>query len=237
MFLGSVAQLASALVKGQQLMRNTTKIALAAAVAGGYVLGRTKNGRLAFTVATYLAGRRFGLDPGQLMAQGLTKLKETPQFAEITDQLRSEALDAGKKALGAAADHKLADLAGSLHQRTSRLGSAETTEDEDEYEAEGEDEEGYEEPVADEEEEQSEEKEDEPTAKSPSKSAVAKKTAPAEPVAEKTAKQAPAKKTATRAPARKAAAKKSAARTPAPKKAAKKNAAKKTPGREPSTRR
>lgn len=82
-------------------MRSTSKIALAAAVAGGYVPGRTKKGRLAFTVATYLVGRRFRLDPGQLMTQGLAKLEETPQFAEITDQPRSEALFAGKKALGA----------------------------------------------------------------------------------------------------------------------------------------
>lgn len=35
-------------------MQDTTKYALAAAVAGGYVLGRTKKGRLALTVATYI---------------------------------------------------------------------------------------------------------------------------------------------------------------------------------------
>jgi hypothetical protein len=176
-FLGRVVQPASALVKGQQLMQDTTKIALAAAVAGGYVLGRTKKGRLAFTAATYLAGRRFGLEPGQLMAQGLTKLKETPQFAEISDQLRGEALEAGKKALGAAANRKLADLAGSLHQRTSELGRGAAAEDEEdqeepeeyedeeeaegEYEDEDEDEEGYEEPEAYEEEGEPEEEEGE----------------------------------------------------------------------------
>ncbi|MFD9513827.1 histone protein, partial [Streptomyces mirabilis] len=40
-------------------MADVPKIALAAAVLGGYVLGRTKKGRVAFGAATYLAGRRF----------------------------------------------------------------------------------------------------------------------------------------------------------------------------------
>ncbi|KJY33016.1 histone protein, partial [Streptomyces sp. NRRL S-444] len=84
-------------------MEDTTKIALAAAVAGGYLLGRAKKGRLAFTVATYLAGRRFGLEPGQLLKEGASRLKEMPQFEELAEQLRGEALDAGKQALAVAA--------------------------------------------------------------------------------------------------------------------------------------
>ena len=51
-------------------MDDQTKKLLAAAVVGGYVLGRTKKGRLALTVATYLAGRRFGLEPASARSRG-----------------------------------------------------------------------------------------------------------------------------------------------------------------------
>lgn len=69
-------------------MEDQTKVTLAAAVVGGYVLGRTKKGRLAISVATYLAGRRFGLEPRQLAAEGMRRLGEVPQFAELQDQLK-----------------------------------------------------------------------------------------------------------------------------------------------------
>ncbi|MEV4946821.1 histone protein, partial [Streptomyces sp. NPDC053755] len=162
-------------------MQDMNKIALAAAVAGGYLLGRTKKGRLAFTAATYLAGRRFGLEPGQLMKEGLSRVKEMPQFADLGDQLRGEALEAGKKAVTAAANRKLADFADSLHERTLELtrpdGGREDEDAEEEeepyedeeaedYAAEDEDEdrgpegEEEEEPYEDEEEEEEEEEEE-----------------------------------------------------------------------------
>lgn len=128
-------------------MAEVPKIALAAAVLGGYVLGRTKKGRVAFGAATYLAGRRFGLEPQQLLTEGVKRLRELPQFADLNEQLRGEALDAGRKALSAVADRKLADLADSLHQRTDRIGGRgkeepqdEDEEPEDEYEEEEEEE-------------------------------------------------------------------------------------------------
>lgn len=69
-------------------MDDQAKVALAAAVVGGYVLGRTKKGRVALSVATYLAGRRFGLEPRQLAAEGMRRLGEVPQVAELQEQLR-----------------------------------------------------------------------------------------------------------------------------------------------------
>ena len=84
-------------------MKVTTKIALAAAVAGGYLLGRMKKGRLAFAVATYVAGRRFGLDPQQLATEGLKRLSEVPAVAELQEQLRGELMNAGHEALAAPA--------------------------------------------------------------------------------------------------------------------------------------
>ncbi|MEU9138439.1 histone H1-like repetitive region-containing protein [Streptomyces sp. NPDC048404] len=84
-------------------MKVTTKIALAAAVAGGYVLGRFKKGRLTFAVATYIAGRRFGLDPQQLATEGLKRLSDVPGVAEFQEQVRDELINAGLQALAATA--------------------------------------------------------------------------------------------------------------------------------------
>src|SRR5690242_20251915 len=86
-------------IEGDALMDDTAKVTLAAAVVGGYVLGRTKKGRLALTIATYLAGRRFGLEPRQLAAEGMRRLGEIPQFAELQEQLKGEVFDAGRKAV------------------------------------------------------------------------------------------------------------------------------------------
>lgn len=155
-------------------MADVPKAPLAAAVLGGYLLGRTKKGRVAFAMATYLAGRRFGLEPQQLLTEGVKRLRELPQFADLNEQLRGEVLDAGRKAMTAVAERKLADLAGSLQQRTELIGSKgkeeprdEDEEPQDEYEEEEPEdeepeEEGEEEPEeGPEEEEEEEEPEDE----------------------------------------------------------------------------
>ncbi|CAM5686009.1 Histone protein OS=Streptomyces chartreusis OX=1969 GN=CP983_42980 PE=4 SV=1 [Streptomyces chartreusis] len=129
-------------------MDDQAKLALAAALVGGYVLGRTKKGRLALTVATYLAGRRFGLEPRQLAAEGMRRLGEVPQVAELQEQLRGEVLEAGRKAVTAAADRGIATLADTLSDRTARLrerGEDEAGETEEEYEDEGGPEEEHEE--------------------------------------------------------------------------------------------
>jgi hypothetical protein len=140
-------------------MEDTTKIALAAAAAGGYILGRAKKGRLAFSLITYAAGRRFGLDPRELATQGLKKLAEMPQVAELGDQIKGEALDAGRKALVATANRRMADLADSLHERTLALEQGSEDDAEEEYEeAEGDyEEEPYEDEWAEEEEPEEEE--------------------------------------------------------------------------------
>ncbi|MGW7284143.1 histone protein [Streptomyces sp. NPDC054847] len=102
-------------------MKDINRMTLAAAVAGGYVLGRTKKGRMAFAVGTYLAGRRAGLDPQKMLTQGVKTLKDAPQLAGLGDQLRGELMEAGRQALAATADRKMAGLADALHERTLRL--------------------------------------------------------------------------------------------------------------------
>ncbi|WP_326752538.1 histone protein [Streptomyces hirsutus] len=225
-------------------MEDQSKAALGAAVIGGYLLGRTGKGRLAITVATYLAGRRFGLEPRQLAAEGMRRLGEVPQFAQLQDQIRGEVLEAGRKAMTATANRSLGSLADTLSDRTARLTKPPRDEDvEDEYEGEeeetpddegaeygddeyeyedeeepGPEEEEEEEPGPEDEEEEEVEEEEVPERKPkkrPSgKKATAKKSAPAK-------KKAAEKK----APGKKATAKKSA---PAKKTVSKKAAAKKT---------
>ncbi|MGW2181931.1 histone protein [Streptomyces sp. NPDC001732] len=119
-------------------MTEGNKLLLAAALAGGYVLGRTKKGRLALTAASYLAGRRLGIDPRSLVTQGVKKLGEIPQVADLGDQLRGELMTAGREAVSTAADRRLSALADSVRERTLRLENAggDEEEDEEEYEPE-----------------------------------------------------------------------------------------------------
>ncbi|MGW1109088.1 histone protein [Streptomyces sp. NPDC002540] len=203
-------------------MDDTAKVALAAAVVGGYVLGRTKKGRLALTIATYLAGRRFGFEPRQLAAEGMRRLGEIPQFAELQEQLKGEVFDAGRKAVAAAADRGMSSLADTLSDRTARLGEKQDEGDEEEYEPE----EGG---AEYEEEEEPEEEEEEPEERQPKRprsslqpaqprgGAARKKAAPARGEKPRTAKKSAARKTA---PPKKTAAKKTApAKKPAARKA------------------
>ncbi|WP_154073963.1 histone protein [Streptomyces sp. TM32] len=202
-------------------MSDGSKALLVAALAGGYLLGRTKKARFALTVASYVAGRQLGLEPRQLVTEGIRKLGEIPQVAELGEQLRGEVLDAGRKALAAAANHQLENFADTLHDRTLKLESGELEPEEEEEE------EGEEEPEGEyeEEEEEPEEEPEERTGRRTPRADAGKKAATGRTAAKKTA---PAKKTA----AKKTAAKKTTAEKSAAKKApAKKTTAKQKTGK------
>ena len=112
---------------------NDNRTALAAAVAGGYLLGRTRKAGLALAVGSYLAGRRLGLSPGRVLSQGLGRLQQTPQFQELTDQVRGDLLTAGRAAFTAAANRRLTGFADALRDRTDALTDASRGSDEEEY--------------------------------------------------------------------------------------------------------
>ncbi|GGW26411.1 hypothetical protein [Streptomyces xantholiticus] len=196
-------------------MKDTTKLALGAAVAGGYVLGRAKKGRLAFAVATYLTGRRLGLDPQQLITGGVRKLKDAPQFAGLGDQVRGELMEAGRQALAASADRRLAGLADSLHQRTRLLEEPDEGDEADEQDR------GEDETERDQDQEQGDER-----GEPPGRRGAAKKSGPS-----------PGKRAGDQAPPKKTAAKKTAAkRAPGQKAPAKKAAGgKASAGKSPSS--
>ncbi|MFK4598996.1 histone protein [Streptomyces pristinaespiralis] len=197
-------------------MKDTNKVALAAAVAGGYVLGRTKKGRMALAVGTYLAGRRTGLDPQKLMAQGMKTLKDAPQLAGLGDQVRGELLDAGRQALAATADRKMAGLADALHERTMRLEGREEADEKDQRGTEAAD--RADEPEADQEEpEKEQEEQEEPAKEQEEQEEPAKEQEPEGARGEHRSRRAAAGKTAKKATAGPSTAKKATARAAAKK--------------------
>ncbi|WP_406115041.1 histone protein [Streptomyces sp. NBC_01014] len=197
-------------------MENSTKVSLAAAVAAGYVLGRTKKGKLAIGLASLVAGQQLPLNPRELVSMGARKLAANPQVAPLIEQARGDVLDAGRTALSATANRRLEAVADALQERTNALLEPPPDEDEDHDEEEDEDEPEDEEP----EEEEEEEEEEEPPRRRPTKRSAG------------AAKKTPSKK----APAKKAPAKKTAAKKTAPKRTAAKKPAKKTAEKKPSTK-
>ena len=61
-------------------MPATSKIALG--VASGYLLGRTKKLKLAFTVASLLAGKKLATNPQTLLSQGSDLIDKNPELKE-----------------------------------------------------------------------------------------------------------------------------------------------------------
>ncbi|MEU9633796.1 hypothetical protein AB0D80_05345 [Streptomyces tendae] len=180
---------------------NDSRTAMAAAVAGGYLLGRTKKAKLAFAVGSYLVGRRVGLSPGQVLGQGLGSLQRAPQFQELSEQVRSELLTAGRAAVTAAANRRLTGLADSLRDRTDALtGEGRRDDGRDDH---GDQDGSWDEEAPDEDayfDEEDREEDRRPAPAPPRK--TAKKAAPRKAVPRKAAP--PAKKTAKKAASKKA---------------------------------
>ncbi|MGI5400858.1 DNA primase [Streptomyces sp. CA-135486] len=126
------------------------KTALGLAMGAGYLLGRTKKGKLAVAVATLVAGKQLPLNPKALAGLVGQQLQDNPQFKEIGDQLREDLRGVGKAATGALVNRQLEGIADRLHERTlgvqDRLeGVVPEAEDEDETVNEDQDEEEAEE--------------------------------------------------------------------------------------------
>jgi hypothetical protein len=197
---------------------------IAAAVAAGYLLGRTKKLRLAITVGGMLAGKKIATDPRGLLKQGAELVEGNPELAKLQAQIQGKVMEAARTAAIAAAVNRMDVLSGAIRERTDRLAlpasAQEALEDEDEY-----DEDEYEEEEPDEEEPEEEEPEPEPerprrrrTTSSAAKRAdrTVKKSAPARKAtstAKKTSstakKSQPAKKTTSTAKKTSSTAKKS----------------------------
>ncbi|WP_030671477.1 hypothetical protein [Streptomyces rimosus] len=92
--------------------------ALVLAVAGGYLLGRTKKAKLAIGIGSMVLGKRLNLSPQQLVSLVSDQIAANPQLKELREQLRGDLKGVGKAATGALVTKRLDSLADSLHERT-----------------------------------------------------------------------------------------------------------------------
>src|SRR4051812_16211617 len=95
---------------------------VALGVAGGYFLGRTKKMKLALMLGGMAAGRQAG-GPGELLAQGAKLLQGNAQIAALTDQVRSQLLDAGKNAVLSVATRQVESLTDRVGKRVEALAT------------------------------------------------------------------------------------------------------------------
>ncbi|WP_037356017.1 hypothetical protein [Amycolatopsis orientalis] len=99
----------------------TPGMKIAAAVVGGYVLGRRKKAKLAVTMGAWLVGKKLNLDPKKLLSDVTRELASSPELAGVRDQVRDEVLGAGKTLAADILTHQAGRLAGSLQERTDSL--------------------------------------------------------------------------------------------------------------------
>ncbi|QQN76459.1 hypothetical protein [Streptomyces sp. XC 2026] len=115
---------------------DNSKAALAAGIAGGYVLGRTRKAKVAFAIATYVIGRRFPLTPRHLAEEGGRRLREHPRFGALSDQVRGDLLESGRSAVMAAATARIDALSEALRRGAQALEGAAAEQGEPEPEPE-----------------------------------------------------------------------------------------------------
>jgi hypothetical protein len=118
-----------------------TNAKIATAVVGGYLLGRTKKGKLALSLGMMLAGRKMSLNPQDLART----VAGSPLLSGLSDQVRKDLLEGTKSAAGSALEARMNSLADSLHERSAALeGDDEDRGEEDEPDADREDDDGAE---------------------------------------------------------------------------------------------
>lgn len=162
-------------------MDDSCKKAALIAVAGGYLLGRTKKGKLALVLGSVFAGRKLGLDPQKLISKGIHKVAETPQFEELSSEVKDQLMTAARTAVSALANRRIESLTDALRERTDGLSGAGKAKDEAKDgakdEGEGEEEDSDEGEGEEEEEPEEEEEKPEPPPRKSSASRASKKSA------------------------------------------------------------
>lgn len=105
-----------------------TNAKIATAVVGGYLLGRTRKGKLALSVGMLLAGRKLRLNPQELAKAAAG----SPLLSGLSDQVRRDLVEGTKSAAGSALEARMNTLADSLRERSAALeGGGEKDGDED----------------------------------------------------------------------------------------------------------
>ncbi|MFF9342325.1 MULTISPECIES: hypothetical protein [unclassified Streptomyces] len=98
--------------------KNTT---VAAALVGGYLLGRTRKARLAMGVGLFLVGREADLDPRRIVRS----IAASPAAGALVEQFRREVVEATMAAAAEALGQRTAHLGESLRKHTKALGGGE----------------------------------------------------------------------------------------------------------------
>ena len=94
---------------------------VAIGVAVGYLLGRTRKGRLALTLAAAGATGKLAGNPRQLIKHGASLLGSSPELKSLTDDVRGRLVDAGKAAAVSATSGRINALTSRLEERTEAL--------------------------------------------------------------------------------------------------------------------
>jgi hypothetical protein len=94
---------------------------MGAAMAGAYLLGRTKKGTTAVKLALWYSGSRAGLNPRLLLREGLLALARSPQARELAHQLRGPVAQAGRRVVVVTLENRATAWADALRQRTELL--------------------------------------------------------------------------------------------------------------------
>ena len=99
----------------------STKTKLAAAVIAGYVLGRTKKGGAALTLASWLSGSQAGPQAMSMARKGLTQVAQSEQAAQIMKQVRGPLMAAAQKAATQAVLSRVTAISNGLTARAQAL--------------------------------------------------------------------------------------------------------------------
>jgi hypothetical protein len=99
----------------------SAKTKLAAAVIGGYVLGRTKKGGAALALASWLSGNQAGPQAMSLARKGLTQVAQSEQAAQIMKQVRGPLMEAAQKAATQAVLSRVTAISNGLTARAQAL--------------------------------------------------------------------------------------------------------------------
>src|SRR3954451_13087948 len=95
---------------------------IAAAVIGGYLLGRTKKMKLAIMVGGALMGKKIPTDPTQLLKLAGSMVEKSPELQKLDTAVRGRLMEAGKDAALAVASSRMEALTDNLVNRVETLG-------------------------------------------------------------------------------------------------------------------
>ncbi|KAB8159555.1 hypothetical protein FH609_028625 [Streptomyces sp. 3MP-14] len=99
----------------------STRAAVAAGLAAGYVLGRTKKAKLALVIASYAMGRKAHLNPKDLVGGGMHRLGSSEHFGKLGERVREELFSGGRSVVSAALHRGYDTVADALAERSKAL--------------------------------------------------------------------------------------------------------------------